>query len=105
MRAEKEGGGGGGGIVFRITLCTSLDTCCAWGIGNPFEVSDAQSDCMYYGLKYPQSHQEYMKTRLCSADGLLSRRNSVITVKAEIFGGVIFSVFSKIGGSSEGNFR
>ena len=26
-------------------------------------------------------------------------------VKAEIFGGVIFSVFSKIGGSVEGNFR
>ena len=27
------------------------------------------------------------------------------TVKAEIFGGVIFSVFSNIGGSVEGNFR
>ena len=27
------------------------------------------------------------------------------TVKAEIFDGVIFSVFSKIGGSVEGNFR
>ena len=27
------------------------------------------------------------------------------TVKAEIFGGVIFSVFAKIGGSVAGNFR
>ena len=29
----------------------------------------------------------------------------LVTVKAEIFGGVIFSVFSKIGGSVAGNFR